>query len=105
MKGGLEEEFGAHVVETVLLESVFDAGQIAGEVLEFFFIRGSIFFLEFFDLHAFEEMDLSAMFAFPMEKGRFGEVEFVGDFAQAPAIGTEDEEGVLLFSGVHNSSF
>jgi hypothetical protein len=47
-------------------------------------------------------VDLGAMAAFPTEEGRFGNVEFIGDFAEAPAVGTEDEEAVLLFGGMHN---
>jgi hypothetical protein len=105
VEGGLEEEFGAHVVEGMSLQGKFDAGEVTGKVLELLFIARSILFLEFFDLHAFEEVDSGAMAAFPTEEGRFGNAEFVGDFAEAPAVGAEDEEAALLFGGIHNVWF
>ena len=105
VNGSLEEEFRSHVLEAVLLQSLLDAGQVTGELLKFLFISRSVFFLKFFDLHAFNEVDFSPTFTVPMEDGGFGDAQFVGDFAEAPAVGTKEHEGGLLFGGVHKSEF
>ena len=101
VKRGFEEEFGAHVVETVFLQGLFNANEIAGKVLKFFLKRGSVLFLEPVQLHAFDLVDLGPEVAVPMKKGGFGDLEFIGDFGETPTVGAEDGEIGFLFGGVH----
>jgi hypothetical protein len=41
----------------------------------------------------FQEMDFVLMFVVPVPEGGLGDVQFFGDFGEAPAIGAEGHEG------------
>jgi len=93
VESGLEEIFGAHAVELVLCQGVLDASEVGREMLKFLLEGGEVLFLEFFDLDAFDHVNLGALVTFPAEEGGFWDLQFAGDFVEAPAVGAEDQEG------------
>src|SRR6266850_6299260 len=107
LQGGAEQEFGAHAFEVLFLQSTFHTGETGGKLLQFFFEGRDVFLLELFDLQRFYDLDGAARDSvrLPIKECRLGDLELVGDPAEAPAVGAHDEESVFGFSWVHNSAF
>ena len=87
-----------------------DADGLAGlfgpdAVMEFVFHGRNVLFLKGFNLESAHEMNLFALTAFPPEERRAWHIEFLRDFAKAPAVGAHHHESGLLFGGMHRFWF
>jgi len=65
VKGGLEEEGGAHFVEAAVIESLFDGAKVQTQSGQFVLVSGQESFLELFELDLPEAADLVLMFSVP----------------------------------------
>ena len=101
----LEEEFGSHLRIVLLFQGGLDTAQIAVELREFLLVRGEKFFLKPLELEMLEEMDFSLVFVIPGPESSLGNIEFFGDFGEAPAIGAERHEAGHSGGVMHRYSF
>jgi hypothetical protein len=85
-------------------ESRLDALKVGVELGKLFFVGGKELFLKPFQLQMFQEMDFVLMFVVPVPEGGLGDVQFFGDFGEAPAIGPEGHEGAELGWFMHKIS-
>ena len=101
LESGAKEELGTGLGEVVLLQSGLDDLKVVGEALEFIFESGDELLLEGFELESASEMDFLTQIALPTKEGRARNVQFLGDFAKAAAIGAQDQKSGFGFVGVH----
>jgi hypothetical protein len=103
LERGAEQKLGAHLVEVVLVESAFEASQANGKASEFFLGRRDVFLLQLLELERFEHVEGAAnqRLGLPIEEGGFGNVELLGDPAEAPAVAAQSQKGIFWFGRVH----
>jgi hypothetical protein len=92
---------GADVIVISFFEGGFEFADEGGDVFEFIGVGAEDAFLEGFEFEGAEGVDLRAAFLVPLDEGAFADVDFLSDAAEAEALGTEFDEFVFGFVGVH----
>ena len=101
LDGEAEEFFGIDEFEGAIGQFVVDVLLQAGEAVEVFFMGGEDLLFEKLQFEGAQRLDILGEFAVPIDQGAFGDVEFGGDMAQAPALGAEFDEFIVFIGGVH----
>ena len=105
LESHLEDIFGTHFGEVLVFEGDFEPVEVGTELGEFLFISRQIFFLQFLELEMLEEVDFTLLFVVPLPESGFGDVQFFGDFGEAPAIGAEGHKRADFGGVMHNVGF
>ena len=97
--GDREETGGAHICVVAFGESGFDLLEVTGELLELVFIAGHVRFLDAFHADELVAIDGLGVAELPVVQGGTRDAELFRDFAEAPAIGAENDERAEFWIG------